>query len=125
MPRYVILTHDHPFLHWDLMLEVEGGLRTWRLSAPPAPGIDIRAEPLGLHRAEYLDYEGPVSGGRGHVQRWDAGQYTQSLSTDTSWEATVRGSVLNGVVRLSTGDGQMWTFVYQEAGVGRQDAVDS
>jgi hypothetical protein len=46
MPRYVILTHDHPFQHWDLMLEDGGVLRTWRLLAEPAVGQSVRAEVL-------------------------------------------------------------------------------
>ena len=35
MPRFVILEHDHPVVHWDLMLEAGEALRTWRLAAPP------------------------------------------------------------------------------------------
>src|SRR5437879_2020084 len=38
MRRFVILEHDHPQLHWDLMLEAGPALRTWRLSAPLAAG---------------------------------------------------------------------------------------
>jgi len=76
MPRFVILEHDHPHLHWDLMLEAGGVLKTWRLAKPPVELGPILAEPLGDHRIAYLDYEGPVSGGRGTVTRWDAGSYT-------------------------------------------------
>lgn len=76
MPRFVVLEHDHPYLHWDLMLEAGDTLRTWRLEKPPLPGVDTRAEPLGRHRRAYLDYEGPLSGNRGSVQRWDAGEFT-------------------------------------------------
>ena len=54
-------------MHWDLMLDTGETLRTWRLE-PALPGV-IRAEPLGNHRRAYLDYEGPVSGNRGSVQR--------------------------------------------------------
>jgi hypothetical protein len=75
MPRYVILTHDHPFPHWDFMLEDGSVLRTWRLLAQPAAGQIVRAEKLPDHRLAYLDYEGPVSGGRGVVARWDYGTY--------------------------------------------------
>jgi hypothetical protein len=75
MPRYVILTHDHPFLHWDLMLEDGGVLRTWRLLEEPAVGRTVPAEKLPDHRLAYLDYEGPVSGDRGNVVRWDYGTY--------------------------------------------------
>lgn len=75
MPRFVILSHDHPFPHWDLMLETGDRLRTWRLLEEPAPETSVPAEPLGDHRRLYLDYEGPVSGNRGHVARWDAGTF--------------------------------------------------
>ncbi len=75
MPRFVILTHDHPHLHWDFMLEWNGKLRTWRLEKEPALGCEIRAEPLPDHRLKYLDYEGPVSGDRGEVHQWDAGKF--------------------------------------------------
>ena len=69
MPRFVVLEHDHPALHWDLMLEGDGVLRTWRLDAPPEPGKTVRATSSFDHRLIYLDYEGPISGGRGCVCR--------------------------------------------------------
>lgn len=75
MPRFVILTHDHPFLHWDLLLESGAVLRAWRLLAEPLSAEIIAAEPLPDHRKPYLDYEGPVSGDRGSVARWDAGTF--------------------------------------------------
>ena len=73
MPRYVILEHDHPHRHWDLMLESGDVLRTWRLAEPPQPGRAVAAEPIGDHRRAYLDYEGPIRGNRGRVKRWDGG----------------------------------------------------
>jgi len=73
MDRFVILEHDHPFLHWDLMVEAGEVLRTWRLLQEPGLGKEVDAEPIGDHRKAYLAYEGPVSGGRGSVRRWDAG----------------------------------------------------
>lgn len=76
MPRFVILEHDHPFPHWDFMLEAGAVLRTWRLLALPEAREAVRAEAIGDHRVAYLDYEGPVSGGRGRVKRWDTGTFT-------------------------------------------------
>ena len=103
MRRYVILTHDHPFLHWDLMLEVEGALRTWRLSSPPEPQLEVAAEPLGNHRLAYLDYEGPVSGDRGYVTRWDAG-VVEWLSDDANLLCVrLSGEKLNGELTLEPG----------------------
>jgi hypothetical protein len=82
VPRFVILEHDHPTRHWDLMLETADALRTWRLAAPPSPGNPVAAMPLGNHRKQYLDYEGPVSGGRGTVRRWDRGVYDRLCDSD-------------------------------------------
>jgi hypothetical protein len=73
--RFVILTHDHPRLHWDLMLEEAQSLRTWRLLAEPGSQNPIPAEALPSHRKHYLTYEGPVSGDRGTVSQWDSGTY--------------------------------------------------
>jgi hypothetical protein len=80
MPRFVILEHDQPVLHWDFMLEVGPALRTWRLAEPPQPGRPVRAEEIAPHRLAYVEYEGPVSGGRGRVARWDVGTYTGEAS---------------------------------------------
>lgn len=75
VPRYAILEHDWPARHWDLFLEADGVLRAWRLLAEPLPGAAVPAEPAADHRLFYLDYEGPVSGNRGVVTRWDAGEF--------------------------------------------------
>ena len=76
MPRrFVILEHNHPFPHWDLLLEEECAARTWRLLRKPCLGEPIAAELLPDHRLMYLDYEGVVSGDRGSVKRFLAGTY--------------------------------------------------
>ena len=62
-------------LHWDSMLETDGVLRTWALPAEPAKDHEMIAEALADHRLAYLDYEGPISGDRGEVRRWDAGEW--------------------------------------------------
>lgn len=73
--RFTILQHDHPFLHWDLLMQQEGSLATWRLLQKPRCSVWIPSEKLPDHRLMYLDYEGPVSGGRGHVSQFCTGQY--------------------------------------------------
>jgi hypothetical protein len=92
MPRFVILEHDHPVLHWDLMLEAEGVLQTWRLAETPAVGRVIEATALGAHRIAYLEFEGPVSGNRGTVTRWDVGEFNEELQSTS----TVRVLQFNG-----------------------------
>jgi hypothetical protein len=108
MPRFVILEHDHPTLHWDLMLEHGATLKTWRLPQPPAhpfpesPSHDAAAGALPLpdHRLMYLDYEGPVSGDRGHVTRWDAGTYESVQQDAAAWTVRLAGGRWQGVVTL-------------------------
>ncbi len=74
----VLLRHTGSALgdHFDWMIQ-EGAsqqspLRTWRVMVrldELGPGDWFIAEPLEKHRAAYLTYEGPVSGGRGAVKR--------------------------------------------------------
>lgn len=73
--QFVILKHNHPHLHWDLLLEDVESARSWRLLRKPCLGEPIAAEPLPAHRLLYLDYEGPVSNDRGAVERFVHGQY--------------------------------------------------
>ena len=92
MPRFVILEHDHPFPHLDFMIEWGDRLRTWRLLGEPEPGVTIAAEAIGDHRADYLDYEGPVSGGRGRVKHWDAGTLTLETESASDIVPTTSGT---------------------------------
>lgn len=112
MPRYVILEHDHPHRHWDLMLEAGELLRTWRLDSPPRHEVEVRAEAFGDHRIIYLDYEGPVSGGRGHVQRWDAGTFLWLQDDADRMEVRVEGQRCRGDFRLVRGDTGAWSLHY-------------
>lgn len=111
MPRFVILEHDHPFLHWDLMLETGNVLRTWRLERPPLPGSGpIPATSLGDHRLMYLDYEGPVSGNRGRVVCWDRGAYVNEKWSDEFIHVRVHGGRVTGMVTLEWKNGDEWSF---------------
>jgi hypothetical protein len=111
MPRFVVLTHNHPFLHWDLMLEQGESLRTWRLVRPPDTATLVETEALGDHRLAYLDYEGPVSGGRGTVERWDVGTYETVESTDNRVVIRLAGRKLDGLATLERlGNEAAWIF---------------
>ena len=112
MPRFVLLEHDHPFLHWDLMLECGDALQTWRLDRIPAVAATISAEPLPDHRLMYLDYEGSVSGNRGTVKQIDKGDFTQSRpDTDVADHKDVElqlvGTRLRGTARISSQNGTL------------------
>lgn len=100
MPRYVILEHDYPELHWDLMLEAGDVLRTWRLSAPPQLKQSVTTISSFDHRLLYLDYEGPISGDRGAVKRWDAGHFTWLSDEGNLVVVRLTGGRLTTTVRL-------------------------
>lgn len=112
VPRFAILAHDWPARHFDLLLENQAVLLSWRLSEWPPPSFDggetvtILAERIGDHRSLYLDYEGPISGNRGSVHRVDDGTFVH-LSADTAYR-TVELNGRQGCYRLSlpeTGQG--------------------
>jgi hypothetical protein len=114
MPRFVLLYHECPTgyvrpSHWDLMLEAGDVLETWALAALPrdwhpahaqtvvryptcpplASGNTVSAEHLAAHRLAYLDYDGPISGGRGEVVRVAAGTYIQLSHGDEVWDVSL------------------------------------
>jgi hypothetical protein len=97
-------------VHWDFMLESGKRLRTWALQEEPRSGAIVAAVSLGDHRAAYLDYEGPVSGDRGRVTRWDYGTYSTLWEDDTVWQVRLQGARWNGVAHLrrDTQDTRRW-----------------
>jgi hypothetical protein len=116
MPRFVLLRHECPadFVrpsHWDLMFESGDLLRTWALNVLPGP-LDntVDAEELPDHRMTYLDYEGPISGGRGTVCRSDAGTFELLALSDDCWEIQINGRELNGRLTLRRRADKRWTL---------------
>lgn len=120
MQQYVILRHDHPELHWDLMLEEGDVLKTWRLPQPPEidpasdeSSLDLTAEALPDHRLVYLEYEGPVSGDRGQVSRWDRGTFTLLERSEDQLVALLTGEELAGRLTLKkTEQENQWSLNY-------------
>lgn len=103
MPRFVILEHDWPTRHWDLLLEDGNVLLAWRLLAEPEPGARVRAERNADHRRLYLDYEGPVSGGRGNVKRWDWGEF-EWIANGEVLEIAATGQSVRGRLILQSNE---------------------
>lgn len=101
--RYVVLFHDWGKVpgaappgrgdHFDWMFEADTGLRTWatdeRLSLDEA--ATAAAIELPLHRAAYLEYEGPISGNRGSVRRMERGTFRVLLESADRFEIEVEG----------------------------------
>jgi len=124
MPRYVILRHEgsatyQPGVHWDLMLEMAGALRTWALAELPTAARPIAAQPLPDHRLAYLDYEGPITGDRGSVAHWDEGEFDVLSESPDELAISLAGDQLRGRATLSRGGAAdaNWTFIFSPAGV--------
>jgi hypothetical protein len=104
MPRFVVLFHEVPpnlprASHCDLMLEMGDVLWTWELPQwPPAQGV--QAVRLPDHRRDYLEYEGPLSEGRGSVRRLDQGTYRIVAHTRGRLLLQVRGQHHRGRLHL-------------------------
>ena len=120
MPRFVLLHHVVPPTfprpsHWDLMFEVGDSLRTWAIEKPLLPDAPqiLTATKLANHRIEYLDYEGPVSNERGVVARLAHGEFEILSSTNTLFEAELRGENLSGVLRLGAATKSDWSVEWK------------
>ncbi|HYW78303.1 MAG TPA: DNA polymerase ligase N-terminal domain-containing protein [Thermoguttaceae bacterium] len=114
MARFAILRHDAPRgLHFDLLLEMGSALKAWAMPQPPGPD-EMMCEALPDHRFVYLDYEGPVSGERGSVGRWDAGTYQTLRRSDYELVVRLAGERLVGrvVLERTAEDPQQWRFSY-------------
>jgi hypothetical protein len=105
VPRFVVLEHDWPTRHWDLLLEAGPVLKAWRLLSEPGNGRAVPAEPNFDHRFLYLEYEGPLSGNRGSVRRWDAGTFQGT----PGGPMFLNGGRLNGRALISPTE-TGWTF---------------
>lgn len=97
--HFVIQKHTAPNgVHWDLMLETDDALWTWRLSVPPAEikNEPVPAERIGDHPKRFLTYEGKVQNNTGYVEIVEKGMYSLAEQTGSTLIVDLRGTVLYG-----------------------------
>jgi hypothetical protein len=121
MPRFAILWHEAgPRLarssHFDLLFEDGSDARAWFVDQVIAPNREISAAELPRHRLFYLDYEGPVSGDRGSVTRWDFGEYVMLHTASDHFEAQLQGQRLQGFLRLNRAAAGAWRLRFEVDG---------
>jgi hypothetical protein len=115
--RFVI--HEHSTddgSHWDLMLETENALQTFRLDIPPQQILQIpaHAEKIHDHPLKFLTYEGPVQNVRANVKIVDSGTYNIHRQTNEKIELLLTGHILNGKFTLMLLSEDRWTFSHQK-----------
>ena len=116
MPRFALLIHDSPGgRHYDFFLENGDRLKTWSLPRLPEAEVEIPCTALVDHRPIYLDYEGPISGNRGTVARWDQGTYAVELWSDDEILVALTGEKFTGRVELRRQAGlpEQWRIVWR------------
>jgi len=111
--RFVVLHHtDWPGRpdHYDLMLQFAPGenddsaiLKTFATTRDEFPSPFVPLKKIADHRRAYLELQGPVSGGRGHVTRMDEGNFRLLSPAEPAWQL-VRveffGQILRGMFQL-------------------------
>ena len=118
MPRFTILTHDVPFLHWDFLLERGDTLLAWRLLTElifETEKLVIQAERLPDHRLKYLDYEGTISGNRGTVTIWGQGSYSICEWSADEKSVQLKGNPLSGKLTIiEESDSECCLFLFEQ-----------
>jgi len=100
--RFVILAHEKPdgVVHYDLMIEIGGDLRTWCFAEPPG-SCAVTCRRLFDHPRRFLNYEGPLSEGRGRVRRHDIGFCHLEGGPGEALTLELRGRAITGTFRLT------------------------
>jgi len=116
--RFVVLRHETDTdIHYDWMIEDPaaptgtGVLLTFRAGWPPAALSPRRAwtvERLPDHRRAYLDYEGPISGGRGRVRQVASGRAIAHQSSHAHLDLTLSLRNRNRRCQLARLGGTTW-----------------
>jgi bifunctional non-homologous end joining protein LigD len=99
-------------VHWDLMLEGQGTLATYRV---PLPAEKITADPVIVekivdHDLKFLTYEGPVNKGLGTVRIVDSGEFEMIEKTEKTLRLHIEGKILCGEFAFERIEGDRWQF---------------
>ena len=111
--QFVIQKHSRAGeIHWDLMLETDDVLQTFRLSVPPEklPRQANTAAKIFDHPIKFLTYQGPVNNGKGRVEIADAGTYQPLSEGITCRQLQFDGKMLKGRFTLTCIEGNRWEF---------------
>ncbi len=119
--QYVIQEHTtSQGVHWDLMIEREQALMTFRLDEPPeeiGPN-PVRAVHIFDHELRFLTYEGPVQKGTGKVRIVDRGRCLGLFEGEDLLTCKLQGRVLDGSCELQRTQSDIWQLTFREANPG-------
>ncbi len=108
---FVVVQHTTPQgVHWDLMLQINEVLWTWRMGCLPADigNSPVEAEKIADHSLRFLTYEGPVQDNTGSVKIIDSGRLLCLETHENKCYFTCRGSVISGSYVLHHQQQNQW-----------------
>jgi len=108
MKRFVIQRHtrqDEP-AHWDLMLESEGILETYRIGKPPEEWGKEPVEAVKIfdHPLKFLTYEGIVNKGKGTIAIADKGMCEVLSQNENQLKIRFSGTILRREIIFGAGE---------------------
>ena len=110
--KFVVQKHHRESepTHWDLMLERDGILETYRLAEPPEKWRKRAIEAVKIfdHPLKFLSYEGCVNDGKGRVEIADCGTYHLIKKDESQKHISFAGKLLNGEFQLCLIEGNKW-----------------
>lgn len=114
-----MLQQDGALLTWSL-LELPDGLGGERRRHDEQPS-EVAATRLPDHRLLYLDYEGPISNGRGSVTRMAAGDFSYVAESNAFLDVQLQGDKCTAHVQLRRRCGDEWTLSVVREPVGARE----
>jgi hypothetical protein len=112
--RFVIQKHSTPDGgHWDLMLQIENTLWTWRMHHPPEHigNTPVSVEKIVDHPLRFLTYEGPVQNYTASVKMIDKGSFKITKQSVNEIEFEANGETLTGRFQLRFEQEDIWFLV--------------
>ncbi len=99
--KFIILYHyriEEP--HYDLMLEAEESLDSWRIPEdklqPLLNGETIEVISIKPHNKKYLNFEGDLTDSRGSVKIYDKGTSSYTHNENSRFDFLIFGFIVSG-----------------------------
>jgi len=111
--KFVIQKHSKADeVHWDLMLEGDGILQTYRLELPPEKIVQQATTAVKIfdHPLKFLTYEGSVNKGKGRVEIAETGTYQLLTESKERQELQLDGKILKDKFALTQIEDDRWEF---------------
>jgi hypothetical protein len=116
--KFVIHHHRTEDIHFDFMIDNGKELETWQITEDRMEqfirGEEIPAKLIPPHRREYLEYEGPVSKGRGRVEIYDRGECRIISRKGSFLSFMLKGKKFIGKIEIKKTAGKSCKIIFKK-----------